>query len=200
MSFFKELLERYKKTPSQQSETQPQIEQISIPTSKEEANQILANMAILEQTVNGYEVSMNEELFKIRKRWEEMATPIVERYSQFEYAITEYANQNRDLLTKSGKTKTVKCNFGEFAWRTSSPSIEIKDEIAVIEQIKQLLKDEHSEYKVFLKQIDSLNKNAMLANPELAKTLKGVSIKSGDEAFKIKPLYETLTSTQPMKN
>ena len=65
-------------------------------------------------------------------------------------------------------------------WRTSPPAVQIKDVEDVIKRIKKLgLVD-------FIRTKETIDKPAMLKNPEKAKSVQGVSITQNEEFF-VKP-------------
>ncbi len=195
MKFFEELLKKYKKQP----ENKTLSAGVSVPNTENEADTVLHTMADLARTVDSIEIQMDEEIAAVRQKYEERAAPFAERYNDFEHAMIIYAEFNRSKLTQNGAVKTAFFANGEIAWRNLPAKVTIRNADNVIENIK-VLSQANTDYIHFLRTTTEVNKEAMLGNRELAKTIAGVSIGSDGEQLKIVPKREDLqaaTQTQP---
>jgi len=70
---------------------------------------------------------------------------------------------------------------GFFGWRSTPPAVSLKNIKAVLKKLKEL------GLKRFIRIKEEPDKEAMLKEPEVAKSVKGVSITQYEEFF-IKPL------------
>ncbi len=91
-----------------------------------------------------------------------------------------YAEAHRDELTNHGKRKTVEVPTGTFGWRMTPPAVTLRG----IEQILGSLKS--LKLGRFIRTQEEVDKEAMLKEPDVAKTVKGVSIGQHEE-FVAKP-------------
>lgn len=132
------------------------------------------------------EVGMNKELADIKQRAEEEAKPIKAELTGLETGIEVFCRANRAELTDDGKTKTVKFGNGEVSWRLSPPAVSVKKKTKV-ETVVAWLLQAGPKFKRFLRVEHSLNKEAMLAAPDLVAEIPDVKISSAGEKFEIAP-------------
>ena len=99
-------------------------------------------------------------------------------------AVQEYCEANRDELTEFGKTKTANFVTGEVQWRQRPPSVTIRGAEAVMEFLQRMGFDR------FIRTTQEINKEALLNEPDVAKGIAGVTIKTGVEDFVIKPFEQ----------
>ncbi len=101
-------------------------------------------------------------------------------------AIRRYAEAHKNELLGQTRLKSVEIpHGGTLAWYSTSPSVEIKpeDEVHIIALAKKLGLTQ------FVRVAESLDRQAMLKEPEKAKTISGVEIR-GRKRFTIKPIGE----------
>lgn len=120
-----------------------------------------------------------------KARIDELFTPQINRVKEevkpLQKAIQAYCESRRDELTKNGKQKTAYFTTGEVQWRAKPPKVGISSLAKVIENIKRL------GLLQFLRVKEEVNKEALLADPNNAKAIAGVSIRENEEEFIIKP-------------
>lgn len=92
-----------------------------------------------------------------------------------------WAEANRATLTREGKTKTVKLPTGDLAWRVPPPKVTIKGQELVLAATAE------KKFAKFRRVKVEIDKEAMLADPDLARQIAGVTIGSGPEEFIITP-------------
>ncbi|OBX05803.1 host-nuclease inhibitor protein Gam, partial [Gallibacterium salpingitidis] len=107
-----------------------------------------------------------------------------EQIKPLQKAIEIWCETNRAELTNNGKTKTGSFNTGEVQWRQRPPSVLIRKADDVLDRLRQL------GLTRFIRTKDEVNKEAMLAEAELAATVTGVTIKKGVEDFVIAPFEQ----------
>ena len=96
-------------------------------------------------------------------------------------AVQAFCETRRLELTNGGKQKTAYFTTGEVQWRAKPPKVGISSMAKVIENIKNLGLFQ------FLRVKEEVNKEALLADPNNAKAIAGVSIRENEEEFVIKP-------------
>jgi phage host-nuclease inhibitor protein Gam len=96
-------------------------------------------------------------------------------------AVAAYAEAHRDELLSSGR-KSVTIPAGIIGWRISNPAIDLTgDETEII------LRLEAMGCQRFLRETIEIDKAALLAEPEAARTIDGIAIRQ-EEALYFKPL------------
>ena len=159
-----------------------QAAQVPIPQSREQAVEAIAEIGRRQRERERIQAAMNDELAGIKARYEEEARPHNEAIVALKEGVHVWCEANRAALT-SNKVKSANLASGDVGWRTSPPKVKITGVAAVIELIKSL------KLMQFIRSKEEINKEAMLAEPDVAQSIKGVEIVQAEE-FWIKP-YET---------
>ncbi|TNG91330.1 host-nuclease inhibitor protein Gam [Pasteurellaceae bacterium USgator11] len=124
---------------------------------------------------------LSDEKAVIDERYTAEINEVKEQIKPLQKAIQAYCESRRDELTNGGKQKTAYFQTGEVQWRQKPPAVGLKGISNVIDSIKAL------NLLQFLRVKEEVNKDAMLADPEKARSISGVSIREGVEEFVIKP-------------
>jgi phage host-nuclease inhibitor protein Gam len=166
-------------------------EALAVPKTQAEAEQLLGRIGKLQRQVAFVEVEMNEELAKVKGRFEGVAQPKLAEIDRSFQALHAWAEANKTTLLK-GKAKTVKLATGEISWRSTPPAVMLKNVAGVIAQLKDKgLLD-------FLRIKVEVNKEAILAEPAKAAGIKGLKIESREE-FVAKPFESEIERAEPCK-
>lgn len=155
------------------------VPDIVVPTNSYEAATFLEKLGAHQRERERIKADMNDEMSEIKRRYEEQALPHGEAIVSLLDGLHIYAEKNKDTLLQ-GKMKSVKLTSGEIGWRTGTPKVGIKGAEAVIERLKAMCLPQ------FLRVKTEVNKEQMLAEPELAATVPGVTI-TQVETFWAKP-------------
>lgn len=111
--------------------------------------------------------------------------------TQFD-AVAAYATAHRaELLPPDRKSVTIAA--GVIGWRMSSPAVTLVDEAEVIEAL------EAAGLVQFLREKVEVDKTALLAEPALAATIDGVTIRQAEHLF-FKPLDIEAERTKTLKS
>jgi phage host-nuclease inhibitor protein Gam len=164
---------------------------LDIPQTDAEADALLAEYSRIESAVATAEATMNEALAAAKIIHENAARPFLERRRQIYDALNAFAGAHRSRLTDEGKTKTVKFPAGEFGWRTAPPSVRLKRGFEwddVVDFAKR-----HANLRRFLRTKTELNREAVLADPEAAGRIEGLSVGSRGEQFFVTPFGADLS-------
>jgi phage host-nuclease inhibitor protein Gam len=148
------------------------IEQIALIGAKQRERQII-------------EAQMNKELAAIREKYETRARPLAEEITSLSSGVQSWCEAHRDELTQNGKSKTYAFASGEVKWRTRPPSVSLTKVDAVIEALKSL------GLLRFLRTKEEVNKEAILAEPDAVKGVRGIKITQGED-FVIEPFNTEL--------
>lgn len=156
---------------------------LNVPQTRIAAEDAVAKIGTLQRERERIQASMNDELAAIKQKFEEQAQPLAAQIQDLTDGVQIWCEANRDELTNHGKTKTAKLASGEVKWRTRPPKVGLRNIPAVIAALKL------SRLKRFIRVDESVNKEAILAEPEAVKGVKGITVTQGED-FVIVP-FET---------
>lgn len=158
-----------------------------MPQSDAAASEAVARVGELQRELARREADMNDALAAIKAECEEAAAPLKREVAERTQALKAYCEANRDRLTGSGKVKFYDFPAGKIAWRARPPKVTLRDKVDVIlTRIKAL------GLMQFVRVKHEVDKEAMLAEPDLAATITGVSIGSAGEDFVVEPFEAAL--------
>lgn len=156
---------------------------VAVPQSKDEVAEAIARIGIAQRERDRIEADMNDSLAVTKERFEAMAAPHKETIEQLRKGVQMWCEANRSELTQDGKRKFYHFATGEVKWRMRPPSVALRALENIIDACKKL------QLHRFIRVKEEINKEAMLAEPDLAQTLTGVTIRQGED-FVIVP-FET---------
>lgn len=133
---------------------------------------------------------MNDAISWSKEQAEQLASPKRDEVKVLLTGLRTWCEAHRNDLTNGGKTKTGDLGTGTVSWRMRPSKVTLRDVEAVIERIKQL------GLWRFLRVKEEPNKEAMLAEPPLARTIAGVTITSAGEDFIAEP-FEAALEARP---
>lgn len=151
------------------------------PRDLAEAETFLARLGEIERDRALAQAALDETVAKAQEGAGIKLAPLNAEADELTRGLQLWAEANRAKLTNEGRTKTVRLASGEIAWRTRPPSVRLSKVEMVIEAIKRLGKVQ------FLRTKEEVNKEAMLAEPDVARTIAGVTIASEGEDFVVTP-------------
>jgi phage host-nuclease inhibitor protein Gam len=152
-----------------------------VPQTGAEAEAAIAAIGADRRELAQIEAELSERVTHLREHFGMRARPVQERLKARIAGVQSWAEANRDELTRAGRTKTVKMNTGEIMWRLRPPSVRLRAKDAVLEACRALGLGR------FIRVTEEVSKEAMLAEPEVAAQIAGVTIASAGEDFVIKP-------------
>lgn len=156
---------------------------VPVPQNRSEAEEAIAEIGRLQRERARLQADMNDQIAAIKQQYEELGQPLGERISQLSKVVQMWAEVNRAQLTDNGKRKFSMLASGKINWRMRPPRVTLRGKDAIIEACKKL------GLKRFIRVVEEVNKEAMLAEPEVAQTIQGVTI-TQTEDFVITP-FET---------
>lgn len=191
---------------------------LPVPQNDAEAEQMIARMGALSLDFEAEKAKHVEivaehgrKIAELNEAFAKVEDTFNEANKQIFEGLKTFAAANRQRLTADGKTKTVRFATGSMSWKEGSFAVRSPrkndDLVALIEarcQVISALLDEakakrrrndvelHSatlmKLHAFLRTKVEPNKDAMLADRELASTVPGISITRGPEEFFVEPL------------
>lgn len=150
-------------------------------TSQEQVQSAIKEIGDLTREHTRLTTLMNDEITAITERYTPQLNRLSEEQKPLQDAVQEYCEAHRDELTDFGKTKTANLITGEVSWRARPPSVSVRNAEGVMENLQKL------GFERFIRTKQEINKEALLAEPDIAKGIAGITIKQEVEDFVIKP-------------
>jgi phage host-nuclease inhibitor protein Gam len=122
---------------------------------------------------------LNDEIAKLTDVAAPRLKDLQDQMIALQKGVQIWCEANREELC--GKGKTANLVTGEVQWRQRPPSVKVTGVDAVIAWLKNM------GMHAFVRSKEEINKEAMLNEPEKAKSVPGVSIVTGVEDFVIVP-------------
>ncbi|RZN53058.1 host-nuclease inhibitor Gam family protein [Avibacterium paragallinarum] len=152
--------------------------------TREEVEIAIKDIGDLQRELQRLATHQNDELAAITEKYAPKITALQEQMKPLQKAIEVWCEANRAELTQNGKTKTGSFNTGEVQWRQRPPSVSIRKADEVLARLRALGLTQ------FIRTKEEPNKEAMLAEPNIASTIAGITIKTAVEDFVIKPFEQ----------
>lgn len=149
--------------------------------SQDEAEAHIAKLGEIQRELARIQADYGDAAAALKADAERMAAPLKEDAEDLQVRIQGWCEANRSSLTKGGKVKFADLATGKIAWRALPPKVTIRKAEVVLEACRRLGLTQ------FVRTKREVNKEVMLAEPELARTLPGVTIGSEGEEFAIEP-------------
>lgn len=169
---------------------------VDAPKNPEEAAMLLSAIGSVRRSVETIRTSLNEQIEALKATSLVQAKPLQDKLARLVEALYVFAEGQREALTDGGKRKTVALPTGSFGWRTAPPAVNIRSAEKVLASLKELGLTQ------FIRTKEEINKEAMLKEPEAAKSVKGVFFTQHEEFF-VKPsevdIPEVVSSVDKLK-
>ena len=148
--------------------------------SKDQVMDFIRQIGDKQREIVRIETRMNDKIAEITDSHKGDITRIKLEIEGMTTAVQTWCEANRDALLKKG-LKTANLITGEVSWRFSPPSVSLRKIDDVLASLKE------KGLTRFIRVKEEVNKEAILADPLAVKDVAGVTIKSGNEYFEIKP-------------
>lgn len=162
---------------------------VPVPQNDTEANAAIARLGAIARELDERETIMNAALAGIKERAEAGAEPLKREQAARTAALQSYCGAHRDRLTQEGKVKSYDFPAGKVLWRARPPKVTLRGKA---ETILEALRSGPRKLRKFIRTKQEIDKEAMLADPVLARTVQGVSIGSAGEDFVVEPFEAEL--------
>jgi len=159
---------------------------VDAPQSRDQVVAAIAQIGRHQRDRQRIEAAMNDELAKVRQKFEAQALVHAEQIAELSAGVQSWCEANRVEITFNNKTKTVAFASGEVKWRTRPPSVTVRGADDVIESLKSLGLDR------FVRKTEEVNKEAILAETDAVKGVRGIKINKDIEDFSIEPFSTEL--------
>lgn len=154
----------------------------AVPQTREDVVAQIARIGDLQGQLAVAKAQHDERVREIGKSFDDVAAPLDDELTRLTAGVQAYCEAHRNELTNNGKVKFASFSTGTVSWRTRPPSVSLRRVESIIEGCKV------AGLEKFIRVKEEINKDAMLAEPDQAMKVPGVTIKSGGEDFIIEPL------------
>jgi len=156
--------------------------EIVVPKNLEEAAHFLMEISQEQRIIDKIQSDLNAAVDKLKKEAMDNSKPHQKKISELVEGLFTFAETHRDELTEGGKRKTVELPTGTFGWRMTPPAVSLRNIKSILKSLKNLGLTRFIRIKIK----EEVDKEAILKEPDIAKTVKGISI-SQHEEFVVKP-------------
>lgn len=153
---------------------------IPVPKNLDEAAEFLAEIGEERRAIDSVQSDFNAEVDMLKSKAIAETKPHENKISQLVEGLFAYAEAHRDELTENGKRKTIEVPTGIFGWRITPPAVSLHNIKTILKNLKSLGLER------FIRTREEIDKEALLKESEVAKTIKGVFITQREE-FIVKP-------------
>lgn len=154
---------------------------VAVPRDAAEADAFLAEIGAHVRSAELVQAALDEQVAALKTKAEAEAAPLNARIAALTKGLQVWAEANRESLCVGGR-KTVALSSGEIGWRLRPPSVRIASIGAVMEALRSLGLGR------FIRTKEEIDKQALLAEPQVAVNVPGVSIGSQGEDFFVQPV------------
>ncbi|UXT99426.1 host-nuclease inhibitor Gam family protein [Agrobacterium tumefaciens] len=161
-----------------------------VPQDREAAVWAIGRIGTLRRDIAAKKALADEAIRMVGERLENDTADFAAELAEHERGVQAWCEANRMILTSNDKVKFHDFGTGTVRWRSLPASVSIRGAEAVIEALKSL------GLKAFIREKEEINKEAMLNDPDKARTVAGVTIKSEGEVFAIEPLELEISTVQ----
>lgn len=166
-----------------------QVSTVPVPQSRGQVVDSIREIGERQRELQRLQAAMNDELAAVKERWEHVAAPHAQRIDALNQGVQIWCEANRDTLTQGGKTKTAAFASGEVAWRMRPPSVRVTGKDAVLDALRR------AGLRRFIREIQEVNKEAILNEPEAVALVPGIVISQGED-FIVTPFEAELSEAQ----
>ena len=148
---------------------------------KEEVDDAIKRIGDMQRERSRIETEMNDELAAVKKSYGQKAEEPTEELQGRLAAVQSWCESRRDTLVSS--FKTAKFSMGEVSWRKRPPRVSIRRTEDVIQALQTVGLER------FLRRKVEIDRTAILKEPDVAASVKGITVSSGGEDFLVQPLW-----------
>lgn len=152
-----------------------------VPQTIDDCASDIRRIGDLQRQLTVAQAEMNDAIAELTERYQPMLNSIKQMMAPLQAGVQVWCEANRHDLTRGGKVKTAGFVTGEVQWRQRPPSVSVRGTDTVIELLAA------RGLERFLRVKTEINKDAILADPDAARGVPGLSIVTGVEDFVIVP-------------
>lgn len=154
--------------------------------SRDEVVELIGRMGDLSRQMAREEANYGDQAAELKTKFETIVEPLSAEFEAAQAKVQGWCEANRAAITREGRVKFAKFTTGEVKWRARPASVKIRGVDAVIELLKV------DTLRHFLREKFEINRDALLAAPEAANAIPGVTVSSEGEDFVVEPHHPEL--------
>ena len=147
-----------------------------VPQDREQVNRAIEDIGRLQRDRQRIEAAMNDELAKVRAKYEDRAKPLGVQIGELVKGIAMWCATNRATLTKDGRVKTHTFAAGLVKWRLAPWSVGLRG----VEEVLKLMKAS-DKLKSYIRTKEEVNKEQLLQDRERLEPIRGVTFRQREE-------------------
>lgn len=151
--------------------------------SKADAMRDIKTIGDLQRELGRIEADINDQIADLTKKAAPRIEQLRERLVELQAGVQTWCEANRVEIC--GKGKSANLVTGEVSWRQRPPSVSLPRAKDKVEALIQLLRAKG--LTGFVRSKDEINKDAILADKDKVKDIKGIKVVTGVEDFVITP-------------
>jgi phage host-nuclease inhibitor protein Gam len=159
--------------------------------TREQAEAMVHRIGEIQRELVRRDADLGDSMARIKKAAEEASIPLKDELRGRQEAVQAWAEANRVVITRQGRTKTVELATGKVSWRQRPPSVKLRGVEAVIQYL--LARPSLSR---FLRVKHEIDKETLAREPEFARSIPGVTIGSAGEDFIIEPFEAPISEVR----
>jgi phage host-nuclease inhibitor protein Gam len=150
------------------------------------ATDCLSKYADVSRQISEIEIDLNDAISKLQEEAEAKLKPLRSQREDFKTALQIFAQSYRKKLAVG---KTISLPTGTLSWKTSKPSLDIKDDKAALKSLRKLKRQGRiGKLSDFVKTSFSIKKDPLKKYPDLARQVEGLIFREAEELFYIDPV------------
>lgn len=156
-------------------------EAIRIPQDRRQAIRFLGKIGDKQGKIAKIRAELDEDINKRKQKAQDKVDQYDREIDELFNGLYVYSEKHRARLLKGLKTKSVKWSTGEVGWHDSSPAVAYEegyDEKDILANIRKARKA-----RELIQKKESVRKNVIRSNPELAKKIRGVYMEQHEDFF-----------------
>ena len=155
----------------------------AVPQSKTDCAAHIRSLGDAQREFARQRAEMNDAIAAITQHHQPTLQTLAERVDTLQMGIQTWCEANRVALCGEGDRlgKTANLVTGEVSWRQRPPSVSVRGADAVIDALRILGLER------FVRSRDEVNKEAILAEPDAARGVPGITVVTGVEDFAVTP-------------
>lgn len=165
----------------------------AVPKSLQETAELIGRVGELQRQIRAVDDEVSEAVDVLKRDGMARVSPLQIERDECIAAVWAYAEGNKDDVTDGNKRRSMEVPTGTFGWRTNPPAVRILDGKKVLKELERL------GLQQFIRTAPEPNKQAMLDDPEVASSVKGVKIVQ-DETFFVKPSTTNVEIEEPLSS
>lgn len=154
---------------------------VAIPQSRQEVERSFASLGALRAALAAKAAEHETRIGTLTEAFAAEVAPLEADIRSLEAQIQAFCEAHKAGLTNDGKRKTVKFINGSVNWKEGKPRVELTaKEEEIVAALKKLRLG-----KAFVRVSESINKQAVLDEPERVAKVPGLKVVRGPETFAI---------------